>query len=642
MLNFGLIKITCYYVVCIFLCYYFNLDLDNIVWQLGIGIVILLNCLKKYSIYSIYVLLATITIFQFQSLFPSKDTFSASYCNINTIRKGAYNTQLYCTCKNQGLTFNSILFYSGKQDIKKGEQYFVNAIFLKINNVNLKHEFSYAEYLKKKQILFEVRALRDYQLKKIRDADVLSRSHDSLMMTINNRLQIYFNDHHISIIKALCFGDKRMVNPQTLEYFRKAGLMHIIAVSGLHVGIIQYLLLLILRIIFGKKSKSQITQQAIVLFVLIIFAWICEFSMSIVRSVFMFSILYYGMLSRKVMLSIHGLFLSAFILLLFNPLQVLDLGFQFSYLATFGLLYGSKYVQKLSYLISSALLRWITEGTLISLIAQCFLSPLLFYYFGEIPILFLLFNIPGFIFVALIIVLVFLFFVLGTLHPALANVIVYIIEYSIAVFERMLLLTDLIGNSYFAFKLNSFIEAFFYCITLWFLYNIVFRLQWKSIRYFIISLISLFLVRWVYDYETVSTSEIIVWNTTTEKAITVKHLDTIYYYSSYILPLDKRINEYVRSRKSKLKHEILETSDVEDYSYLYKLRALETDTILCVLFHENKEVSQYFNLNYPNKIVTYLSFKKLKDKAIDTKRDVIELRKGTTLLSNNKSVYFYP
>ncbi len=645
MLNFGLVKVTFFYIISICLCYFLEIKIDDWVWVSGGVIAVFMYIITKKSIWPIYVLLLSVTLCQFSVLLPKIENIEGAYCKVDKIKESTYYTQLFCSCKHDNLNFGSVIYYSGTRSIIESEVFQIDASFTRIKNKNLSSEFSYAEYLSKKGVFYEVKRLKDFQFKKIKEANLSSKLHYNVMGWINSRLQYYFNTNNVALIQALCFGDKSQVHPDTIEYFKKVGLMHIIAVSGMHVGLIQLILLFVLRSVLGKRAKVLIFQQTIVVLCLIGFAWLCQFSLSIVRSVFMFSILYYTILSKRILLPIHGLFLSAFILLLFNPLQVFDLGFQFSYLATFGLLFMSKYVQIISVILKNNMLKWIAQGSLISLIAQVFLSPLLFYYFGELPIWFLVFNIPGFIFVSLIIILLALLFVSFLIHPKLSEGIAFLIEKSIDGFQYVLKLIDYSDTLYLKFSLGSLVEIVLYCTIVALILYILLHQMWKWVKYILVLMITFLGARIVAKYKILKTSELIVWNTKYEQAITYKISDTTFYYASYNLPLEERIQTYVKSVNTILSRELCETSNTDTESNLFRLQQSSIgDTIVCVLYKENEILETYFRTNYPDKTVRYLYFKSFNNQYSRSENSDVSvvLNYGPTKIVNVYSVYFYP
>ena len=172
--------------------------------------------------------------------------------------------------------------------------------------------------------------------------------------------------------------------------FSNAGIIHLLAVSGLHVGIFNYLLFLIfkpLELFFRKKWVS-------LLFVLIglwVFAFVAGLSASVVRAVTMFSFVSVGMFMKQLVPIGFSLVSSALLLLLFDPYLLFDLGFQMSYLAVISivvlqpLIYG---FWKPKYKVA----RYFWSLATVSLAAQMGVLPLSLYYFHQFPILFLVSN----------------------------------------------------------------------------------------------------------------------------------------------------------------------------------------------------------------------------------------------------------
>ena len=615
-------------------------------WGTVGGVAILSYVIYKRNLWSVYLLMFAITLLQFSYIKPNVNEIDkGKYCKVERVKVNTYNTQLFCSCKtNRGIEFKSILYYSSDQNIYKGEVYEVNKKFTRIVDENLPHEFSYAEYLNKKGIYFESGGITNVHLRKVKDKSFSDELYIKTKQWINICLNQYLNKDKVALVQALCFGDKSEVDESMMTSFRNAGLMHIIAVSGMHVGLIQYILLVVLRLFFGRKAGMVILQQGIVVLCLIGFAWLCQFSLSIVRSVFMFSILYYTILSKRVLFPIHGLFLSAFVLLLYNPLQIFDLGFQFSYIATFGLLYMSRYIIDWGFVFKKKWMRWIVQASLISLIAQVFLSPLLFYYFGELPIWFLVFNIPGFLFVSIIIILVALFFVSMPIHDGLSRVIAQCIDYIITGFEYILSLTTYSETLYLKFPLNNFTEVIIYSLMIVCTLHVVIFQHWRKIKYGLLLSILLICVKIHTRYINLTRIEGIVWNTKDEKAITYKLEDTVYYFTSYMPTNEGRVQNYLKSTSVTIQHRFCDTKDGSELSNLYKVKAGVGDTITCVLYTNNQDLQNYLTETYPDAYIQYLYFN-TSGKTYNLEQfggNEQILKYGLSLISNQNTIYFYP
>jgi len=199
-----------------------------------------------------------------------------------------------------------------------------------------------------------------------------------------------FDSLTFSIVNALILGDKNDLDPETKESFQYGGIMHILAVSGLHVGII-YLFLhfslgFIKRFPFGK-----VFYIFIVLFFLWSYAMITGWSNSVVRACIMFSLfLFSEMLMRKNQ-PINTTAVSAFIVLLINPNALFHISFQLSYAAVFSIiLFYDRFYRLLQ--IKYQFFDYFWKIACVSMAAQIGTLPLTLYYFGNFQPYFLIFN----------------------------------------------------------------------------------------------------------------------------------------------------------------------------------------------------------------------------------------------------------
>ncbi|AGC77163.1 competence protein ComEC [Nonlabens dokdonensis] len=144
------------------------------------------------------------------------------------------------------------------------------------------------------------------------------------------------NENPRGVIEALVLGQRQNVDPEVTKSFRDAGVIHILALSGLHVGII----LLILRILTKRILRVKYGRwiQSVVLIILLwSFALLTGMSPSIMRAVTMFSFVAIGLNLKRKGSVYHSLTLSAFVLLLFDPRLLFQVGFQLSYMAVFSI-----------------------------------------------------------------------------------------------------------------------------------------------------------------------------------------------------------------------------------------------------------------------------------------------------------------
>ena len=254
------------------------------------------------------------------------------------------------------------------------------------------HQFNYKRYLEKKGIYYQ-------SYVKDEDIKIMGKDHQ---LTIDdfaeNSVQYTRRVFHTlvpdsglgAIATALLVGFQEELDPDTKTSFTRVGAMHILAVSGLHVGII-FLLLSKMLFMLDRHLYTRII-KAIILF---IFLWgyavIAGFSPSIVRASLMFSIMI-PMLSFHLQGNAYNnIASSAFLLLLWQPGYLFDVGFQLSYVAVFGIIYLYPYlknwVKSRYWLVTQA---W--QLTAVSIAATIFTCPIVLYNFGQFPLSFLISN----------------------------------------------------------------------------------------------------------------------------------------------------------------------------------------------------------------------------------------------------------
>lgn len=203
-------------------------------------------------------------------------------------------------------------------------------------------------------------------------------------------------DRHIkapqqnSIAKALLLGVKNHLDNELKKSYASVGAMHVLAVSGLHVGIIYLLLQLLLgglkrypygKIIFGILSIGIIWMYAMV----------TGLSPSVLRAATMFTFITWSQIRVKEGNIYNTLGLAAFVLLLTDPYLIYSVGFQLSFGAVFGIVYFQPKIYRL-FFFNNRLVDKIWAITCVSMAAQLTTFPISIYYFHQFPTYFLLSN----------------------------------------------------------------------------------------------------------------------------------------------------------------------------------------------------------------------------------------------------------
>lgn len=195
-----------------------------------------------------------------------------------------------------------------------------------------------------------------------------------------------FDPEQASFAKAILLGYKDDLSPEAKQQFSRAGLSHIMAVSGLHVGFIVTPFWLLIPFLWGSNKGKWLGLIGLTI-VLFLYAGITGFSPSVCRASLMAWLLTYGRLFHKVRNPINLTAVAAIILLLIDPSQLFDAGFQLSFAAVFIILFVMPEAQR--FIPQKYQFRWIGKLLaiiIVSVVVQIGLFPILIQYFGEFSI----------------------------------------------------------------------------------------------------------------------------------------------------------------------------------------------------------------------------------------------------------------
>jgi competence protein ComEC len=198
------------------------------------------------------------------------------------------------------------------------------------------------------------------------------------------------NPTSLQIAKALVLGIKDDLDSETQRAYASAGAMHVLAVSGLHVGIIYGIILFLI----GKWKDHQQRRWLfliISLSVLWFYAMITGLSPSVKRAATMFSFVVVAQVMQRNSNIYNTLAASAFFLLCFNPYLLMSVGFQLSYCAVLGIVYLHPRIYHLWY-FNNGFIDKVWSITCVSIAAQFATAPLGLLYFHQFPTYFFVSN----------------------------------------------------------------------------------------------------------------------------------------------------------------------------------------------------------------------------------------------------------
>ena len=248
-----------------------------------------------------------------------------------------------------------------------------------------------------------------------------------------------------AVVAAMALGDKSALTHELRDTYSVSGASHVLALSGLHLGIIYCMLWLLL-----PHHRWPAVSQTIILIVMWLYVLLVGMPVSVVRSAVMLTV--YGLLSisHRNKMSVNALAFTAIVMLMWNPEWLFDIGFQLSFMAVLAILlfvpvfedvFSAKYLQE------HRLVRYVWGLVAVSVSAQIGVAPLLAYYFGRLSTYFLLTNFI--VLPAAYIILGFSLIVL--LFPSLAYILLYIVDTLNAVLFRI---TAIPGSSIDGFHPN--------------------------------------------------------------------------------------------------------------------------------------------------------------------------------------------
>lgn len=194
-----------------------------------------------------------------------------------------------------------------------------------------------------------------------------------------------------AVVSALTIGERSELTPELKAVYSAAGASHVLALSGLHVGIFSCILLwLFYPLTYVRHGRKILTLLVVCL--LWGFAFISGLSSSVVRAVVMYSLYTIASFCSEERFSgMHSLVLAAFLMLIYNPFFLFDISFQLSFAAVFAIL---AFYPLFSHLlcIKNRMLRYVWNTLSLSMSAQLGTLPFILYYFGSFPTYFLLAN----------------------------------------------------------------------------------------------------------------------------------------------------------------------------------------------------------------------------------------------------------
>lgn len=278
-----------------------------------------------------------------------------------------------------------------RESIRFGDFVITEAILQQINSPLNPYEFNYKRYLSYHQINAQI-YLKNGTFKIIPSQNISIKrgalnSRDYVVSYLESS---GLKGDILAVASAILLGYDELLDPELQQQFSAAGAMHILCVSGLHVGVIYLLFNSMLAFLLKFKGGSNL-RAIIVLCLIWMYALVTGFSPSVLRASYMLSFAIVGVAINRKGNVYNSLAASAFTLLLINPLMITEVGFQLSYAAVLGIVSLHKPIKSI-WLPDQKILDKFWSIAIISIAAQLATFPIAIYYFHQFPTYFLLSN----------------------------------------------------------------------------------------------------------------------------------------------------------------------------------------------------------------------------------------------------------
>ena len=343
--------------------------------------------------------------------------------------------------------------------IKYGDSIYIEGEFKQPEEARNYKGYNYKQYLKTKKIIGTV---------ELEKAKILKSSNGSFIHNIQKYIKDTINgtltDEEGNLLLAILLGDKDKLSEDIQESFKTSNLSHMLAVSGAHVSyIILGLTYVLQNSIIGKKNE-----KIVCIIFLLFFMAITNFTPSVTRACIMAVLtLFSGIIYRKSDVYTN-ISVAALITLIFNPYNLLDLGFQLSYGGTIGIIIFIKRIQEKK--SNSKVINYIKQMALVSIYANIIIIPIMMYHFNTVSFTFIISNIMASPILGIIVITGFLFIIASITVKPLTRLIAIFIKPILSILIKIsqicskLPFSNILVVTPYMFNVISYYAIILYCI----------------------------------------------------------------------------------------------------------------------------------------------------------------------------------
>ena len=448
---------------------------------------------------------------------PEPHTFISTISEFPAEKENTYMltielNEVISSGKKKNVTGSVLLYHRKDSIIKKmlpGDLIIIRCTPLEIENRGNPSEFDYKSFMASKGIRYyaftgkkNIIAYTSPEHRKLKYSALIIRERIIKMFEERG-----IKGERLALVSAITLGQKNHLEPEVKQIFINAGIMHIMAVSGLHAVILS---LFVFNLLFFLKGKLNILRILITLLILWAFAFVTGLSPSVLRATLMFSFLQAGNLMSRRANSINSVLASALVLIVLKPSVITDAGFLLSYAAV---IYIIGFYQDLY--LKLQFRKWlpdkIWQSVVVTLVAQAGTLPLTIMLFNRFPVYFILTNV-------IIVPLSSLLIIIGCLVP-LTYAIVPVSEFLAYLMDKLTGLTEYLTATAASLPYSTIdkigmttIECIFLSLAISLLVYFLLRKQPFSIRYPVAAFIAFAIAINIKKIDNLKTNELIVYN----------------------------------------------------------------------------------------------------------------------------------
>lgn len=412
-------------------------------------------------------------------------------------------------------------------------------------------QFDYGKYLARKDIYYQMYLPNSFQAGVRNDLDFAEKIRQKRLETLSKIDRAGFSKRTREFTKGIILADRTEMDDGTVQDFSKSGLMHVLAISGSHMAVIFWLILLVLDRVVPRKFRNYKTVISLVL--IWAFAIFIDYGSSVVRSCIMISAYYISVLLQRKPDLLHAMAVAAFAILIADTNQFFDVGFQLSFVAVFGIFWLNQPILKYLPKPKNTFQNTMANVVSVSFSAQIATLPLVIYYFHQYSVVSIVANLIVIPFSEVLIIFSLLITLLigFSIQFSWLNLI-----YDCAV-TKTLYVIHLFADFDFAFYKMipmTLPEVFVALLIVWFLRFAVIKFNPKNIlkvTYFVLTFVAL---RFLLNFKASQINETLEHRYFKEKIISVKRNDKVQFFmreNSNLGKVEKYVAEpYLTSRRT--------------------------------------------------------------------------------------------